>query len=100
VLWDGRFVIEIADGLEASLDVRALGGAGLAEAKRLGYAGKGASALLLAPSFWRENDLLAAPAIDFWARAGLEALISVRFSGLRYNSGAIGAGRREDLDAC
>jgi tRNA(Ile)-lysidine synthase len=100
VLWDGRFVIEIADGLEASLDVRALGGAGLAEAKRLGYAGKGASALLLAPSFWRENDLLAVPAIDFWARAGLEALISVRFSGLRYNYGAIGAGRKDDLDAC
>ena len=41
VLWDGRFAIEIADGLEGSLEVRALGGAGLAELKRLGCAVKG-----------------------------------------------------------
>jgi hypothetical protein len=100
VLWDGRFVIAIGDGLEGSLDLRALGGEGLAELKRMGRAVKGASALLLAPSFWRENHLLAVPTIGLWARADLEALISVRFMGLRYNSGEIGLVRRDALDAC
>jgi len=47
VLWDGRFAIEIADGLPGDLEVRALGRAGLAELKRLGCAVKGASGLLL-----------------------------------------------------
>jgi tRNA(Ile)-lysidine synthase len=96
-LWDGRFVIEIADGMEGSLEVRALGEAGLAELKRLGCAVKGASALLLAPSFWRANGLLAVPAIDFWVCEGLDSQISADFMGLRYNSGAIG---KDDPEAC
>jgi tRNA(Ile)-lysidine synthase len=97
VLWDGRFAIEIADGLEGSLEVRALGESGLAELKRLGCAVKGASALLLAPSFWLANGLLAVPAIDFWVHEGLDSQISADFMGLRYNSGAIG---KDDPEAC
>ena len=99
-LWDGRFAIEIADGFAGSLEVRALGGAGLAELKRVGWAVKGTSALLLVPSFWRENDLLAVPAIDFWAREGLDRLITARFAGLRYNSGAGDEIGGSGLDAC
>ena len=34
--WDGRFAIEIAEGFEGSLELRALGNAGLAELRRLG----------------------------------------------------------------
>jgi tRNA(Ile)-lysidine synthase len=99
VLWDGRFAIEIADGLPGDLEVRALGRAGLAELKRLGCAVKGASGLLLAPSFWRANNLLAVPAIDFWVQEGLDRLISADFMGLRYNSGAIGAIGKDDPEA-
>jgi tRNA(Ile)-lysidine synthase len=99
VLWDGRFAIEIADGLAGDLEVRALGRAGLAELKRLGCAVKGASGLLLAPSFWRVNNLLAVPAIDFWVQEGLDRLISADFMGLRYNSGAIGAIGKDDPEA-
>ena len=99
VLWDGRFAIEIADGLAGSLEVRALGGKGLAELKRLGRGVKGASALLLAPSFWRANDLLAVPAIDFWVQEGLDRLISADFMGLRYNSGGIGVVGKDDPEA-
>jgi tRNA(Ile)-lysidine synthase len=99
VLWDGRFVIAIADGLQGSLEVRALGRGGLAEIKRLGCPLKGTPALLLAPSFWRENDLMAVPAVDFWAREGLEALISAGFLGLRYNSCTIGSGSSDNLGA-
>ena len=99
-LWDGRFVVEIADGFEGRLEVRALGGAGLAELKRAGKVVKGTSALLLVPSFWSENELLAVPAIDFWARGGLDRLISAGFAGLRYNLGAAGRTRRDDLEAC
>lgn len=100
VLWDGRFAIEIADGLEGSLEVRALGGAGLVELKRLGCAVKGTSALLLVPSFWRANDLLAVPAIDFWGHKGLDSLISADFMGLRYNSGVIGVVGKDEPEAC
>jgi tRNA(Ile)-lysidine synthase len=99
VLWDGRFAIEIADGLAGGLEVRALGGKGLAALKRLGRGVKGASALLLAPSFWRANDLLAVPAIDFWVQEGLDRLISADFMGLRYNSGGIGVVGKDDPEA-
>jgi tRNA(Ile)-lysidine synthase len=96
VPWDGRFTIEIADGFEGSLEVRALGGAGLAALKRLGHPAKGTSALLMAPSFWRGNELLAVPAIDFWARAGLEGRIAAVFEGVRCNSGPHHANLRSD----
>ena len=99
-LWDGRFAIAVTNGFEGNLEVRALGGAGLAELKRAGKGAKGTSALLLVPSFWRDNELLAVPAIDFWARLGLEGRISADFTGLRYNSGAAAKFRRDDLDAC
>lgn len=99
VLWDGRFIIEIADGLQGSLEVRALGEAGLAELKRLGPAIKGTSGLLLAPSLWCQGGLAAVPAVDFWVGSSLEGLVSVSFRGLRYNSDAIGAGSRGDFDA-
>ena len=85
-LWDGRFVIEIADGMEGSLEVRAVGEAGFAQLKRAGRATGAKSALLLAPSFWRERELLAVPTVDFWAREGLDRLMTARFVGLRYNS--------------
>jgi len=98
VQWDGRFAIEIASGLGASLDLHALGEAGLAALRRLGCHVKGTSALLLAPSFWSKDGLRAVPAVDFWAEEGLEALISVDFTGLRYNSGIIGEARKDDLD--
>jgi tRNA(Ile)-lysidine synthase len=100
VLWDGRFAVEIADGFEGSLDVRALGGAGFAELRRLGCAVKGASALLLAPSFWREKELVAVPAASFWEREGLAGQITAGFLGLRYNSGEIGEGVCDAPDAC
>jgi tRNA(Ile)-lysidine synthase len=97
-LWDGRFAVEIADGFGGSLEVRALGSAGLAELKRLGRAVKATSALLLAPSFWRGTELLAVPAIDFWAREGLEGTIAALFEGVRYNSGPGARPCGDDLD--
>ena len=99
-LWDGRFRIAIADGFEGSLDVRPLGGSGLAVLKRAGIAVKGTSALRLVASFWRENELLAVPAIDFWARQDLEGRISADFAGFAYNSGADGGIPTDDLDTC
>jgi tRNA(Ile)-lysidine synthase len=96
--WDGRFAIEIAEGFEGSLELRALGSAGLAELRRLGRAAKGTSAHALAPSFWRGNELLAVPAVGFWARADLQGAITATFMGLRYNSGATADARSNDFD--
>ena len=83
LLWDGRFSVEIAPGFEGRLRVRALGPAGRAELKRRGRAIKGSPALLLAPGFWRGDELLAVPAVAFWAHAGLQRVISAHFKGLR-----------------
>jgi tRNA(Ile)-lysidine synthase len=85
LLWDGRFRVEIARAFEGRLEVRALARAGLAELKRQGRAIKAIPALLLAPAFWRGDELLAVPSIAFWAQQGLEAMISAQFKGLRYN---------------
>jgi tRNA(Ile)-lysidine synthase len=97
-LWDGRFAVEIAADFEGSLEVRGLGSAGLAELKRLGHAVKATPALLLAPSFWRDTQLLAVPAIDFRAREGLEGTIAAVFEGVRYNSGPGARPCSDDLD--
>jgi tRNA(Ile)-lysidine synthase len=83
VVWDGRFSVEIAQGFEGWLKVRALGRAGLAELKRRGGASKGSPALLLTPAFWRGEELLAVPAVAFWAHAGLQAMISAHFKGMK-----------------
>jgi tRNA(Ile)-lysidine synthase len=96
--WDGRFAIEIAEGFEGSLELRALGSAGLAELRRLGSAMKGTSALALVPSFWRGNELLAVPAVGFWAGPEAQGAITATFMGLRYNSGTTADARRDDLD--
>ena len=96
VVWDGRFSVEIALGFEGRLKVCALGRAGLAELKRRGGASKGSPALLLTPAFWRGEELLAVPAVAFWAHAGLQAMISAHFKGLkglRCNWGPGGCGR-------
>jgi len=90
-LWDGRFAVAAAEGFEGTLEVRALGAEGLAELRRLGRPAKGARALRLVPSFWRESALLAVPPIDFWAASDLERLLSADFVGLRYNSGVPGS---------
>jgi tRNA(Ile)-lysidine synthase len=86
LVWDGRFTLEVAPGWDGPLKVRALGPPGLAELRRLGRAVKASSALLLTPSFWRAQELLAVPTVTFWARPGLEAMMSAHFKGLRYNS--------------
>ena len=99
VLWDGRYIVEVSNELEDTLELRALGRIGRAELKRLGYDFKDASALLLVPAFWQGNALLAVPAVDFWARIGLDKLISADFVGLRYNSGTATAIRNDDVDA-
>jgi tRNA(Ile)-lysidine synthase len=85
LLWDGRFRVEIAPAFGGRLEVRALGRAGHAELKRRGRAIKASSALLLAPAFWRGDELLAVPSIAFWAQQDLERTISAHFKGLRYN---------------
>ena len=101
VLWDGRFAIEIADGLEGSLEVRALG-----ERRP-----RGAQAPGSAPSrarrrcSWRPRSGAETtsspcrPSISGRA-TDLEGPISADFMGLRYNSGATGRIRSDDLDAC
>ena len=85
MLWDGRFLVEIAAGFAGKLKLGALGPAGVAALKPRAGALKGSPAWLLTPAFWREDQLLAAPAAGFWAHEGLEAMISAHFKGLRYN---------------
>jgi tRNA(Ile)-lysidine synthase len=87
-LWDGRFAIGIAENLEGSLEVRALGSDGLNELERLGCLVRRSRPLRLVPSFWHGPDLVAAPTVDFWARAELAGQVSAAFAGLRYNSRA------------
>jgi tRNA(Ile)-lysidine synthase len=89
-LWDGRFAIDIAEGFEGNLDVRALGAAGLVELERAGVVCKRTRPLRLVPSFWRGEALLAAPTLGSWARTELAEVISANFVGLRYNSRATG----------
>jgi tRNA(Ile)-lysidine synthase len=86
MLWDGRFMVEIAAGFAGRLKLGALGPAGVAALKARARGIRGSPALLLTPAFWREDELLAVPAAGFWAHAGLEAMISAHFKGLRYNS--------------
>lgn len=85
-LWDGRFAVHVGEGIEGSVEVRALATDGLAELRRLGWPAKGTRAVRLVPSFWRQHALLAVPAIGFWVGADLQGLLSAAFVGLRYNS--------------
>jgi tRNA(Ile)-lysidine synthase len=85
VLWDGRFVVEIASGLEGSLEVGALGVAGIGQIERLGGLVIRSRPLQFVPGFRRQGRLVAVPCMDFWGEAGLERLISAAFVGLRYN---------------
>ena len=100
-LWDGRFAIEIADGLEGEP-----GGARARERRRrrAQAAGQGPPeprpALHLVPSFWRGKELLAVPSVGFWARADLQGTISAVFTGLRYNSGTVRGDPGADFDTC
>lgn len=98
-LWDGRFAIDIAEGFEGNLDVRALGTAGLVEVERAGIVCKRTRPLRLVPSFWRGDALLAAPTLGLWARTELAGLISANFVGLRYNSRATGAASYDECGA-
>jgi tRNA(Ile)-lysidine synthase len=98
-VWDGRFAIEIAAGLKGGVEVRALGEDGLSALKRAGHAVKGSSALLLTLALWRKGELLAVPAIGFWRREGLDRVITARFAGIRYNSGAAGGITGENGEA-
>lgn len=84
-LWDGRFAVANGPGLDGSLEVRALGRAGLAQLGREGQAVARSRPLLLVPGFWRGEQLLAVPSVDFWAESALEGQISATFLGLRYN---------------
>jgi tRNA(Ile)-lysidine synthase len=92
-LWDGRFAVAAAVGLEGTVEVRALGAEGLAELRRLGRAVRGTRALQLVPSFWRESTLIAVPALDFWANPDLAGQLSADFVGLSYNSGVPDGGQ-------
>jgi tRNA(Ile)-lysidine synthase len=85
LVWDGRFTLEVAPGWEGPLKVRALGPPGLAELRRLRGANKASSALLLTPSFWRGEELLAVPTVAFWAHPGWGAMMSAQFKGLSHN---------------
>jgi tRNA(Ile)-lysidine synthase len=85
-VWDGRFAITVADGLGPSIEVQALGAAGVRELRRLGRTVRGGSPQQLVPSFWQEGHLLAVPALGFWASEELEPRLAARFLGLRYNS--------------
>ena len=98
-LWDGRFAIEIADGLEGSLEVRALGSAGIAELKRLDRAPRATPALHLAPSFWRGNELLAVPAVGFLGAGGPAGDDLGRLHGLAIQLRRSRL-RGDDFDAC
>jgi tRNA(Ile)-lysidine synthase len=85
VLWDGRFVVEIAPGLEGSLEVGALGVVGMGEFERPGGPVIRSRPLQFVPAFRRQGRLVAVPCMDFWGEPGLERLISAAFVGLRYN---------------
>ncbi|MBO0740484.1 MAG: tRNA lysidine(34) synthetase TilS [Hyphomicrobiaceae bacterium] len=92
LLWDGRFSVQIGKAFDGRLEVRALARAGLAELKRRGRITKMSPVLLLAPAFWRGDELLAVPSVAFWAQQDLERMISARFKGLRYNFGPRASG--------
>ena len=85
VLWDGRFAVAVAADCKASLEVRALGSDGLQQLRALGRTIKAARSLQLLPSFWRDDHLVAVPALDFWASGELKGLLSADFLGLQYN---------------
>jgi tRNA(Ile)-lysidine synthase len=85
-LWDGRFRIEIGAGFKGSVEVRALGPAGVGALRRLGLEVRPARAFRLVASFWRGDRLLAVPPAGYWAESHLEGLFSATFVGLRYNS--------------
>jgi len=100
LLWDGRFWVEIARTCDGPLEVRAVARAGLADLKRRGRAIKASPALLLAPAFWRADELLAVPSAAFWAQQHLETMISARFKGLRYAFVPPATGGREPGGPC
>jgi tRNA(Ile)-lysidine synthase len=100
LLWDGRFRVEVAQAFEGRLEVRALGRAGHAVLKRSGKAIKASSALLMAPGFWRADELIAVPCVAFWALQGLERTISAHFKGLRYNFVSHPTGTRRQGGPC
>jgi hypothetical protein len=100
LLWDGRFRVEVAQAFDGRLEVRALGHAGHAELKRRGRAIKASSALLLAPAFWRADELLAVPSVAFWAQQNLERTICAHFKGLRYNFVSRATGARGQGGPC
>ena len=100
LLWDGRFRVGIARSFDGPLEVRALGRAGLADLRRRGRAIKSSPALLLAPAFWRADELLAVPSAAFWAQPGLETMISAHFKGLRYALAPLATGGRAPDGPC
>jgi tRNA(Ile)-lysidine synthase len=99
-LWDGRFVVEVEVSCPGAVEVRALGRDGLALMQRLGWSGERPRPLLLVPSFWRNEDLLAVPVAGFWASAELAGLLRSRFVGLRYNLWVAAAGVGDGPGAC
>jgi tRNA(Ile)-lysidine synthase len=98
-LWDGRFWVRAEPGLEASLEVRALGSAGVREVRKAGAsvpAGAPAGALRALPGFWQGAELLAVPCLAFWPSEPLRARLAAEFTALRrYNSKWASAGPEE-----
>ena len=99
LVWDGRFRVLVDAGVDRSLEVRALGKDGLGELKRAGRPSKGTPVLLLVPSLWSGDRLLAVPAAGYWAEEGLGTLVRADFLGLRYNSDGGDKPRAPDSDA-
>jgi tRNA(Ile)-lysidine synthase len=90
-LWDGRFVVAVAESCSASCEVRALGAEGVRQLRDFGLTLEAARPLRLAPSFWQGDRLLAVPAVDFWASGELKGRLSTDFLGLRCNRAPPGA---------
>jgi tRNA(Ile)-lysidine synthase len=74
-VWDQRFELQLSADAPQEVEVHALGSAGVGAIRRAGGrlpAGVPARALWALPALWRDRDLLAVPALDYWT-AGLRA---------------------------
>jgi tRNA(Ile)-lysidine synthase len=98
LIWDGRFRIEADAEVGCCLEVRALGRDGLRELKRAGRPLKGTPVLLLVPSLWSGERLVAVPTAGYWAEEGLARHVRADFLGLPYNSPGRDKPRAPDLE--
>jgi tRNA(Ile)-lysidine synthase len=81
-LWDGRFRVAAGVGLEAPVEVRALGVDGLRQVRALAEIARGipVGSLRALPGFWRGERLLGVPPLAVWTDQAARSELSATFT--------------------